>query len=187
MIQRPGFVSIAEYERMIADGEFDQLEEHVELIRGELHFMSPAGPFHGDVVAYLTRWTVQTGGNWGYMPWPQQGVSLAELISIPEPDVAWVRLRRYKKQLPTVADVGLVIEVSHSSLAYDRNKKAPLYAEAGIQEYWIANCEEQCIEVYRNPVGTLYTQRSIIKPGERISPLVAPEASLDVADVYADE
>jgi Uma2 family endonuclease len=172
---------------MIVDGEFDGLQERVELIRGELHFMSPAGPYHGDVVTYLNEWTVFEGRKHGYTSWPQQGVSLAELLSIPEPDVAWVKRRRYKKERPTVADVGLLIEVSYSTLSYDRNTKASLYAEAGIVEYWIANCEDQCIEVHREPQGGDYTERFAVPCGEKISPLISPFAWLDVAAVFADE
>jgi hypothetical protein len=55
MIQRPEPITIERYDQMIADGEFDGLEERVELIRGELHFMSPAGPYHGDVITYLNH------------------------------------------------------------------------------------------------------------------------------------
>ena len=187
MIQRLGLISIAQYDQLVAAGEFDDLAERVELIRGELRFMSPAGPYHGDVVSYLSSWTVEQGHAHGYTVWPQQGVSLAELLSVPEPDVAWVKRRRYKKIRPTVADVGLLIEVSHSTLAYDRQEKAALYAEAGIAEYWIANCEEQCFEVHRRPQGDAYAERFVVKPGERLSPLVAPAAWLDVAEVFADE
>jgi len=36
-------------------------------------------------------------------------------------------------------DAWLVIEVSDSSLAQDREVKAHLYAEVGVPEYWIVN------------------------------------------------
>lgn len=187
MIQRPGLITIADFERRVAAGEFDELEDHVELIRGELHFMSPAGPYHGDILFFLNEWTVEAGRAYGYGAWPQQGVKFAELLSIPEPDVAWVKRRRYKQALPTRDDIGLVIEVADSSLRYDRREKAPLYAEAGIGEYWIVNCEDECIEVYRQPVGDEYLDCFVVKPGQPLAPLVAAEALLDIVALFPDD
>jgi Uma2 family endonuclease len=187
MIQRPGLITIGDYEQRVASGEFDQLEDRVELIRGELRFMSPAGPYHGDIIFFLNEWTVEAGRAYGYGAWPQQGVKFAELLSIPEPDVAWVKRRRYKRGLPTRDDIGLVIEVADSSLRYDRREKKPLYAEAGIGEYWIVNCEDECIEVHRQPAGDEYLDCFIVQPGQPLTPLVGPHALLDIAALFADE
>jgi Uma2 family endonuclease len=112
---------------------------------------------------------------------------LAELLSIPEPDVAWVKRRRYKRVRPSVDDIGLLIEVADSSLSYDRGEKASLYAEAGIVEYWIANCDDEWIEIHREPRGNAYADCFVVKRGEQISPLVAPDAWLFVSEVFADE
>lgn len=187
MIQRPALITIDEYEQRVAAGEFDELEDRVELIRGELHFMSPAGPYHGDIIYYLSHWTVEEGKAYGYGLWPQQGVKFAELVSIPEPDVAWVKRRRYKQGLPTRDDIGLVIEVADSSLRYDRREKKPLYAEAGIGEYWIVNCDEECIEVHRQPVGDDYLNCFVVKLGQPLAPLVGPNARLDLVSLFAEE
>ena len=187
MIQRAPQLTIAQYEQMAADGEFDSLDERVELIRGELHFMSPESDFHIDVVAYLIDWTSQVGRIHGYMCYPQLGVKFEELLSIPEPDVAWVKRRRFKRGKATLEDLGLIIEVSRSLLHYDRTVKASLYAEALVPEYWIANCGEETIEVYRASDGQRFTKQFVVRRGERVSPLVAPEAWLIVEEVYADE
>ena len=73
--------------------------------------------------------------------------------SEPEPDFAIVQLRRdrYRTTKPEAQDVLLVIEVSDSSLEYDRTVKASLYAEADIQHYWIFNVFDQQLEVLQNP------------------------------------
>jgi Uma2 family endonuclease len=62
-----------------------------------------------------------------------------------------------------------------------------LYAEAGIAEYWIVNCIESVIEVHRQPVDCIYQERLVVEPGQKFSPLIAPEAVLDVADLFAEE
>jgi Uma2 family endonuclease len=77
--------------------------------------------------------------------------------SEPEPDFAIVQLRpdRYRTTKPEAKDVLVVIEVSDSSLEYDRSVKASLYAEAGIPHYWIFNVIDQQLEVLQNPIQKL--------------------------------
>jgi Uma2 family endonuclease len=186
MIQRLTALSIDQYEQMIVDGVFAS-DERVELIRGELHNMSPAGPFHSDLLGHLIHWSVPHCNSAGYRCFAQPGITLAESESIPEPDLVWVRNRKYQKARPQAADVALAIEISHSSLNYDRKIKSPLYAEAGIADYWIVNCIDRCIEVHRQPVDGEYRERFVVEIGGKVSPLVAPAASLDVAELFADE
>ncbi len=57
-------------------------------------------------------------------------------------------------------DVYLVVEVADSSLNYDRHRKKPLYAQHGISEYWVVNLVDKYIEVYTNPKGEDYLNRS---------------------------
>ena len=87
-------------------------------------------------------------------PWPW-GES-----SEPEPDVAIVcgRPRDYLASHPTVAV--LVVEISDSSLKYDREYKQGLYAASGTPEYWILNLIDYRLEVYRDPDQERETYRS---------------------------
>jgi len=62
----------------------------------------------------------------------------------------------------------LVIEVSDTSLSYDREVKKPLFAEAGIPELWIVNIEDEQVEVYKNPVKGDYGRRQDFKRGDTI-------------------
>jgi putative restriction endonuclease len=68
--------------------------------------------------------------------WPQNPLTILP-DSEPQPDVILLRYRDdfYRDALPGPEDVALLIEVAESSLRYDRRLKAPLYAEAGVQEY----------------------------------------------------
>ncbi|WP_179137292.1 Uma2 family endonuclease [Candidatus Entotheonella palauensis] len=76
----------------------------------------------------------------------------------------------------------LIIEVTESSLTYDRDHKGPLYAAAGIGEYWLINLRERCLELYRQPVpdpasfsGWSYQDRQVLLEGDRVNPLAAPD------------
>ena len=86
----------------------------------------------------------------------------------PEPDFAIIRGRRKSndKCHPTVSECGIVMEVSDSTLRYDRNEKGPFYSAAGIPEYWIINLEEGVVEVYTHPTPDGYDQVQVFRPGE---------------------
>ena len=100
-------------------------------------------------------------------------ITLSE--SEPEPDFTIVRgdARAYLTRHPTAAEVGLVIEVSDSSLLGDRDDKGRIYAHAGVSCYWIVNVQDNWIEVYTLPSGPVadpkYAQRVDHRPGDTIS------------------
>ena len=84
----------------------------------------------------------------------------------------------------------LTLEISVSSLATDRERKASLYARAGLSDYWILNLIARVLEVYRDPVpdaaapfGWRYAHREIVLPSGHIAPLAAPRAMIAVADL----
>ena len=82
-------------------------------------------------------------------------VELTGRPSVPEPDFAILRGMPddYDGRLPAAADVGLLIEVSGSSLRVDQTKMKVAYARAGISIYWIVNLVDGRIEVYTEPTG----------------------------------
>jgi len=176
-----------EFGRMVQCGAFDHLSRKIELIRGELREMNPAGPLHDDLIMFLNNWSVRSTSPDSIMVTSQTGLDLAELDSRPEPDLLWVRAARYRQRHPSASDVKLAIEVSHSTLQADLGEKAALYAEAGIVEYWIVDAKAACIHVYRLPQGTEYTDRSIANRGDKISPLVTESAVLDISELFGSD
>ncbi len=100
----------------------------------------------------------------------KNSITLEHLNSEPEPDLTVARYREdfYTESNPTPADIYLVIEVSYSTLACDRKVKAPMYAAAGIPEYWIVDAEKEKIEVYRNTDGKIYRERKVYKPTDTL-------------------
>ncbi|MCA9163838.1 MAG: Uma2 family endonuclease, partial [Planctomycetales bacterium] len=173
-----------EYDRMVNKGAFDDLDRKVELLRGEVQTMNPAGPVHDDTIEYLTDWSKNNADRNKVRVRVQSGLSLPEFDSRPEPDIAWVKARRYLDRHPGATDVLLLIEVADSSLAIDKTLKAELYAKAGIVEYWVVNTIDQLIHIHRDPDRDGYRTLTTVTPGETASPLAEPEANLNVSDLF---
>ena len=84
---------------------------------------------------------------------------------------------------PPASDIRLVVEISDSTLAYDQNEKGPLYAAAGIAEYWIVDVNTRRLLVYRDPQPAGYASLQTLRATESVSPLAAPDASAPVAEL----
>jgi Uma2 family endonuclease len=78
--------------------------------------------------------------------------------------------------------------VADSTVAKDRTYKTRIYARAGIQEYWIVNLAERCLEVYRDPVAppgqvALYRSSQKLSPSQSLTPLAAATSTITVSDL----
>ena len=98
--------------------------------------------------------------------------------------IAWFRNDDYLDSHPSPSDLILVIEVADSSLDFDKNTKANLYATAGIQEYWIVNLVDDRLEVYRQPNSSIYTEIKIISSQDSIELPQFPEITLNLAAIF---
>lgn len=169
---------------MVKLGAFDHVARKVELIRGDLVEMNPAGPLHDDLIAYLTTWSAQNIDPSNTRLTAQTGIDLPDQESRPEPDIFWVQNKRYRDRHPRAEEVQLAIEVADSSLSKDLEIKRLLYAEAGITEYWVVDCQTNCVHVFRQPDGQDYQERFVVTASDQLSPLVAPGATLDLKDLF---
>lgn len=177
-----GFVhhklSVEKYERMIRAGILTE-NDRVELIRGELLDKMPIGDLHVETVNRLTRKFARLLDE-AVTVSVQNPVVLPD--SEPEPDVALYTRRTGGKA--RAADVHLVVEVADSSLEFDRTVKLPLFAEAGIREFWIVNLIDEQVEVYRQPrLDGTYADSFTLKRGEDAEPLAFPGLRLSVAEI----
>jgi Uma2 family endonuclease len=116
----------------------------------------------------------------------QNSIGMPEIDSVTLPDVAWVQQGSYRQTRPSGVEVLLLVEVADSSLARDRGDKGALYAEAGIQDYWIVNLRDQVIEVHRQPRGDVFGEKFTVGKVGTVSPLALPEASLNVAELWQE-
>lgn len=177
-------LTLAEYDTMVRVGAFDRIERKVELIRGELIEMNPAGPLHDDLIAYLTSWSARNSNASQTLVTSQTGLDLPEVESRPQPDLMWIWAARYRDAHPRATDVQLAIEVAYSSLAYDLETKQKIYAQCAIQEYWIIDAKAKCIHVHRQPINADYSVRFVRSAPDTLSPLIEPTAQLDLSDLF---
>jgi Uma2 family endonuclease len=150
------YFTVSEFEQMGRAGILKE-DDRVELVEGEIYEMSPIGKRHAACVARLTRILTQLLQNRAII-WVQNPIRLND-FSEPQPDLCVLKPREdfYEGALPGPADVLLVIEVSDTTLEYDRQVKVPLYARAGVPEAWVVNLADGEIETYSHPAGGVYT------------------------------
>ena len=143
-------------------------DQRVELVQGEILTMNPQGPQHASAIQ-LTCDKLREAFGSGYWIRMQMPLHLGD-DSAPEPDIAVVRgsPRDYQHHPRTAL---LVVEVSDTTLQYDKDRKQRLYAQAGIAEYWIINLVERCVEVFRDPQAGRYTTATTIQATDELSPL----------------
>jgi len=171
-----------EYYRMGELGLFPG--QRVELIEGEIMVLSPQNWPHTLTVARVGK---LLDGALGTGFWVRMQFPLNLATSDPEPDISVVagRLEDYSDH-PTTAM--LIVEVSESTLAYDRTRKASLYARAGIADNWIVNLVNNQLEVHRDPrpdpaqyYGHGYASVTVLGRQDVVRPLAAPQVSLAVS------
>lgn len=171
--------TVDDYHRMAEVGILRE-DDRVELIDGEVVEMSPIGGRHVTCVSRVTRLLVSR------LPEAivnvQSPVRLGEFQE-PEPDLAVVRHRAYANDLPNADDVFLLMEVSDSSLAYDRGTKLPLYASAGIPEVWLVDLPGDAIERHTNPANGGYRISVRVRRGETLASTTMPGLVINVDEV----
>ena len=172
--------TVAELYAMAEAGIFHP-EERIELLDGEIIVMPPIGEPHSDGTDRLG--SDLTYNLHGRARVRVQGPVQLNDVSLPQPDIAVLRLRDdYHLERATAEDVLLLIEVSDTSLEFDRGEKLARYAAAGIPEVWIANVQARQIEGYSDPVDGAYRSRRVVDAEGSISPLAFPDVELAVGD-----
>lgn len=180
--------TLDEYHRLI-DWGFFAGKERVELIRGEIIKMSPKRTPHSVCNSLLWRTLYDLIGN-------QAEIRVQEPIFIPpnsepEPDlvIAIQQDDNYLSSHPTPQDILLVIEIADSTLKYDQETKLSLYAEGGINNYWIFNLGDRHLEVYHQPFQDhqgkfAYRSKQIILAEETVQMPIFDSLTLDLAKVF---
>jgi Uma2 family endonuclease len=174
--------TVDEYYTM-ADAGILTEDDRVELIEGEIVQMAAIGSLHAACVDRLNRLLVQQAGEAALVR-VQNPVRLSDL-SEPQPDLALLRPRTdyYAAGHPGPSDTLLIIEVAHSTLAYDREIKVPLYAVSGIPETWVVDLEGGEVRVYREATKHGYDVVISLLPGALLSPQLVPQITVAVADL----
>lgn len=125
----------------------------VELLGGILvRKMVKKAPHNFAVASLADCLRGMTGDGWVISEEKSLGVGR---LWLPEPDVAVLRgpWSTYRRRLPRVGDVGLIVEVSETSYATDRGSKWRRYAAVRLAHYWIVNIPLDQVETYSHPLG----------------------------------
>lgn len=176
-------ISADRYQKMVATGVLTRYDR-IELIDGEMLDMAPIGLNHSAVTARLTKLLVLSAGDSAIVS-PGGSVKLGE-YSVPQPDLMLLKPRGdfYSGHLPTAADVLLLVEISDSSLAFDKGIKGALYARHGVAEYWVADIPGQCVYVYREPAPEGYGQALEFTLDEIVSPRALPSVRVNARNLF---
>lgn len=176
-----------EYERLV-DCEILGPDDRIELLGGELIVKEPQHRPHVTAIQLVARALRQAfGAGWDVQT--QAPLALDD-ESEPEPDVSVVPgdPRDYGTAHPT--SPALVVEVSLSRLAFDREHKGSLYARARVPDYWIVNLPDRQLEVYHEPIadgaapfGWRYSRQETLRAGERVRLVAVPGVDVAVADL----
>ena len=178
-------IKVEEYERIIAANVWPE-DERLELIEGELVRMSPINAPHAAAVKRLTELLRDRLGKRALVG--VQDPIVLDDQSEPEPDISVLRRRAdyYANAHPSPADVLLVVEVSDTTLEYDRDVKARLYARAGIPETWVVDLNGERVIVFRDLDSGEYTRMESVRRGADMTPSAFPDVTLHVDDILGE-
>jgi Uma2 family endonuclease len=169
--------NLQDYHQMIETGILD--ERKVELLNGEIIEMSPEGAAHSSYCSEISDYLRSILGD-------RAKIREAHPITLPnnsepEPDIAIVRNRStfYRDRHPYSEDIFWLIEIANSTLARDLSIKRDLYADAGIEEYWVINLQTSVLIVFRDLTTDGYQSATSFATGI-IAPLAFPNLGIDI-------
>jgi Uma2 family endonuclease len=174
--------TVAEIERMAAAGYFRD-EDRFELVGGEIVPMSPKGRRH-EIVRGALAFRFSRAAPEGVFVMSEAQFNLAEDTYV-VPDIL-VHSAAIKTPDVRGADALLVVEIADTSLTYDLQTKAQLYASHGVREYWVIDAATLVTTIHARPSGAAYATIMEIAPGGLIAPGLAPALAVSLATLDLD-
>ncbi|MEG5001173.1 Uma2 family endonuclease [Microcoleus sp. B4-D4] len=154
-------------------------DERLELIEGEIIQMAAIGTRHASCVKRLIDQFSVIPEEIAILD-VQNPIRLTDRTE-PQPDILWLQLRAdYATAHPVPSEVLLLVEVADSTVDNDRNIKVPIYARSLIQEVWLVDLVENCLEVYRQPGPNGYSLMLKFWRGQQVAPLAFPDLEVSV-------
>jgi Uma2 family endonuclease len=180
---KPRLITTSEYDRMIEAGIYTE-NDRIELLNGEIIEIMPKGPKHSVVNDSIIDLFTKTFGEKVYVR--SQNPIILDNFSEPEPDIVLVKppRRKYLENHPTPADILLVMEISDTTLAYDRDDKAQAYSRNGIQQYLLLNLQNQTLEDYREPNADGYGAKRTYRSSDVFNLVAFPEIEIKFDDLF---
>ena len=175
-------LTVDEFHRMGEAGVLPR-DARVELFEGELIDMPPIGPAHASTVDHLVALLSPLAQAAVLRVQNPLGVGQrSELI----PDLMLLRKRPGGNTAshPRPEDVLLLIEVSDTTLRYDRDDKMKLYAQQGVAESWLLDLGARSVEIYLLPGPEGYGQILRPVPKQVIVPSLVPGFSAAMRELF---
>jgi Uma2 family endonuclease len=174
-------ITVHDYHRMGEIGVFAP-DARVELIEGEIIDMAPIGNDHQSIVDQLNRALVV--GDRAIVR--VQGSIRLSQWSEPEPDVVLLKPRSdfYRGEFALGTDTLLVIEVSDTTLKYDRDIKVPLYARNGVPEAWVVDVNGNALLIYGDLRDGKYERHVVLERPAAVALAHLPGITLDVGALF---
>ena len=171
----------AEYHALAEAGVLGP-DERVQLVAGDIIVMSPVGNPHAECVDLIDDAFTPLRLVPARARIRVQGPMVMPDYSEPEPDLMLLKLKEggYISGHPRPEDVLLLVEVSDSTLRYDRDVKMSLYAAAGVPEAWLVNLREDWIESNTQPSADGYRVTRRYELGDTIAPQAFPDLAIPV-------
>lgn len=169
----------ADLDRMVEAGVIGP-EERIELVGGELIPMAAKGIQHERLKQALTlRFADNRPPGVTFI---QEGGWQIDELTYLEPDYIFHRTDQPFDGLRP-QDALLVVELAASSLAYDLGRKANLYAECGVREYWVIDAVRHEVHAHRNPALNGYADVTVYPRDAMLKPVHLPGLALRLADL----
>ena len=176
-------MTTAEYNHLIETGRLTK-DDRVELLNGEIVEKARSSPRHAACVKRLSDAFHRKISDLAI-------ISVQHLIelppdSAPEPDLALLKRRAdyYAKAYPTARDVLLALEVADTTLVKDRMVKLPMYARAGIQETWLLDLNDNCLEIHAAPHLGVYQEVVSFPRGQQFVSPALPQLKLNTLEFF---
>ncbi|HEY3059134.1 MAG TPA: Uma2 family endonuclease [Chloroflexota bacterium] len=175
-------LTVAEFKALAEEEGWDE-DDRVELLDGEVIWLSPIGDPHAGCVNRLTRLFTLRYRDAALVS-PQNPVLLGDYDE-PQPDLALLQPRAdyYGTSTPTPPDILLLVEVADTTLRTDLGRKARIYAGAGVVEYWVVDLNKSVVYVHRDPRQGGYATRQVSSRGGRLMTQFAPDVVLEVGEI----
>ena len=167
--------SIAAFDHLCEEGVF--ADRHVELIDGLILEVAPMNDLHyrwlgalHDELFMALRGKAKVS--------QQTPIKLGISNTKPLPDFTIIPLERYSGNVPDPTEAAMVIEISDTTLDFDKGIKLQRYAQADIREYWVIDAKASKLEVYREPEGMEYRSKQTFDAGSSAAMLEFPDVQV---------
>jgi Uma2 family endonuclease len=177
--------TVEDLHRMVEIGVLGE-NERIELIGGDLLVMAAKGYAHEIIKNALVKAMFQS---------PPDDVEIGVEMTIQfsddillEPDIAV-----FRRGLMTRSNAGFVafaqgtlslaVEVAASSLRYDKKLKSLLYANLGIQEFWVVDANERITWIHTGPTDDGWSSIVERGPSETLTTPTLPNFKIKLGGI----